>query len=661
MFFDFLYDDNSLLLSNQYLNGRNSINFIDFFKPNFVIEAIYTPLTFMVQWIIINFFGNNSFAFHFINIIFYCLSSIALFHLLKKIINNYSVVFFATILYILHPCHIENTAWVSAMGYTLASLFFCLSFIYFISAYDENKKLNYIYSVVFYILAILSQPVAVVLPALLLLWGYCYRKKDFLKILKFSLFYFICCIFYLILFKVVFNARFGTITRFLYNADYTDVFHLSFLGKLAVLSFFPVNLLPIYPLPLNIYFIITICFILFLIYILIYNKSNDILFFSAWFIISIIPYACIFFYSLPMASRYLILSSVSSCVLISYISFYILEKFKDVYLIKYMSFICFICIYFLSFCSYIQVWKNEDIFWNYAYKTNPSFIITYGYCLNLMKNKDFLKALFLSEYMIDKHSSKSVFSNNPEFYEVKIKCLISMNKIDQAIETLNLVMKKQPNYYRWDFYLFDIYFYIANFDKLKDVFNKIDKFDKNKFLKNDSDLFEKLKMTFYYTNADTVNYIKSFSLMTNNFSKFPTYLKKGMKNNAPDLENLCLKYINEFPNSNQKKDVMILLNSIYINKIYKDRAGIEIKYCLKQMFLANNYLLKDDFLKAEKIYCEIIEKDKYMFEAYFKLGEIYLKTNRLKEAKNIYEKLLLITPSDKNVADFLNYLNGMSE
>ena len=164
-------------------------------------------------------------------------------------------------------------------------------------------------------------------------------------------------------------------------------------------------------------------------------------------------------------------------------------------------------------------------------------------------------------------------------------------------------------------------------------------------------------MTFYYTNADTVNYIKSFSLMTNNFSKFPIYLKKGMENNDPDLENLCLKYINEFPNSNQRKDVMILLNLIYINKIYKDRAGIEIKYFLKQMFNANNYLLKNDFLKAEKIYCEIVEKDKYMFEAYFKLGEIYLKTNRLKEAKNIYEKLLLITPSDKNVGDFLNYLN----
>ena len=663
LFYDFIYDDLLLLLQNNYLNGRYHINFIDFFKPNFVMEAIYTPLTFMVQWLIIKLFGSNSFAFHFINIIFYILSSIALFYLLKKIISNYYISFFAVILYILHPCHIENVAWAAAMGYTIASIFFFLSFIYFISAYDEDKKLNYVFSVVFYILAILSQPVAVVLPALLLAWAWCYRKQDFLKIFKLSLFHFLFCVIYLILFKIVFNARFGTITRFLYNADYTDVFHMSFLNRLAVLgkylflSFFPFNLVPIYPLPLNIYCILTICFIFFLIYIFFYNKSSNILFFSLWFVISIVPYACIFFYSLPMANRYLLLSSISSCVLLSYLSFFIFEKFKERHLIKYLSFIIFSCIYFLSFFFYVQVWKNEDIFWAYAYKTNPSFTITYNYSLNLINKREFLKALKISEFMIYKHSKNSVFSNNPEFYEVKVKCLMSMNKIDQAIETLNVAIKKVPDFYRWDFYLFDVYFYLTDFDKLNNVFDKIDKLDKKIFLRNDSDLLEQLKMMFYYTNADTVNYIKSFSLMTNNFDKFPTYFRNGIENNTPDLDKLCLKYINEFPNSNQRKNVMILLNSIYINECYKDKAGIKIKYFLKQMFNANKFLLNNDFLKAEEIYRDIIDKDKYMFEAYFKLGEIYIKTNRVNEAKQVYEKLLLITPSDKNVSEFVNYLN----
>ena len=58
-------------------------------------------------------------------------------------------------------------------------------------------------------------------------------------------------------------------------------------------------------------------------------------------------------------------------------------------------------------------------------------------------------------------------------------------------------------------------------------------------------------------------------------------------------------------------------------------------------------------MQAEHLYSEIINSDKYMFEAYFKLGEIYIKTNRFDKARNVYEKLLSITPSDKKIQEFL--------
>ena len=181
LFYDFISDDNSLLLPNQYINGTFPINFIDFFIPSFILKDIYTPFTFIIFWLIIKIFGINSFVFHFINILFYVLSSIAFYYLLKRIIKNDLISFFATILYIIHPCHIECTAWISIMGYNISVLFFFLSFLYFIIAFDENKKLNYIYSLLFYIIAILSQPIAVTLPAILFLWVYCFRKEQLSK------------------------------------------------------------------------------------------------------------------------------------------------------------------------------------------------------------------------------------------------------------------------------------------------------------------------------------------------------------------------------------------------------------------------------------------------------------------------------------------------
>lgn len=663
--FGFIYDDYGYIINNSYFNGRFDVSFFDFFKPGYVRQDIYIPFTFICFWGIFKLFGFSSFAFHLINVILYALSCVCFGIFIKKIIKNDIICLLSVLFFTIYPGHIESTAWISAMGYNLAAIFFFLSFTFFISAFDEDKKLNYLYSILFYIISILSQPVAIVLPALILLWGWCFRKDKFLKVLKIDLLYFVFCGFYLFLFKIVFSDRFINVTKFLYNVDYSNVFHTSFLEKLAVfgkylfLAFIPVNLLPIYPFPLNIYSIFTICFLAFLIYILFYNKSEKIIFFSIWGIITIMPYSCILFDSLPMANRYLVFFSVSSFVALSYFCLFIYEKFKKYVLLKYLPLFLILGIYIYSFVGFMQVWKNENSFWAYAYKTNPSYLVTYNYALNLVNNKDFFGALELSDIMIEKYSKKGVFSNNYEYYELKTKCLISLNRLDEAIDMLNLSIEKIPNYYRWYFYLFDIYFYRADCDKLQYVIDSIGKFDKRNFLKNDSDLFEQLKMLFYYTNADTDKFIESFSVITNKLSNVPIYLKDDIQ--ARDFERLeksCLKYINEYPDSMNRKNVIMILNCIYMNKKYGDDSKIKMRYFLKEMYTANQALFNKDFENAEKKYLDIIDKDKYMFDAYFKLIEVYIKTNKFDEAKNICKKLLLIIPLDKKANSFLNYLES---
>ena len=645
-YYYFVYDDFNLILNNKYLTGKGHIHFCDFFKPSFIIEAIYTPLTFIVYWLIIKIFGISSFALHFVNVVVYILSSLILYYLLKKIINDDLICFFAIVLYILHPCHIENTAWISAMGYNIASLFFFLSFLYFIIAFDENKKLNYIYSVVFYILAILSQPIAVTLPAILFLWVYCFRKER----LKESLI------------SIVFYMPFLFIYLFLYHQTVLktyrfDIAKISLFDRFNILgfdifnSFIPIHLCPIQPIP-SFFFIIF--FVIFFILFYFFRNNKILLFFFIFGIISILPYSNIFFtIAIPLADRYLLLFSISSCVFISIFSFWLFKKSEDKKTLKYSSFFFFVILYLFSFFSYVQVFKNPNFFWDYAYRTNPNYLITYNYALNLMSNGRVLEALELCEKSIDKSSNENI-SENYRYYELKIKCLINLNKIDEAVKVLELCIKKNPEYYKWYFYLFNIYFDIANFDGLENVINEINKFDKSKFLRNDEEIFEQLKMIFYYVNADNDKFIESFSIITNEFYTFPKYFKDSIKLSDYELmQRSCLKYINEFPNSIQRKNVMLLLNSLYVKKHYKGQAKTKIRYFIKQMNVANKFLFEKDFLQAEHLYSEIINSDKYMFEAYFKLGEIYIKTNRFDKARNVYEKLLSITPSDKKIQEFL--------
>ena len=250
LFFEFISDD-VIFTSNQYLNGKVSINFINFFEPNFILDEIYSPLTFIIQWLIIKIFGLNSFVFHFVNLVFYVSSSIVLFYLLKRIIDNDLISFFAVILYTIHPCHIECTAWVSAIGYNIASLFFFLSFLFFILAFDENKKLNYVYSIIFYILAILNQPIAVTLPAILFLWVYCFRKER----LKESIIFICSYIPFLFIYLLLFYKTTSSTYRFKESINYNILEKFSIIGFDFFNNFIPVNLCPIQPIPSEFYII----------------------------------------------------------------------------------------------------------------------------------------------------------------------------------------------------------------------------------------------------------------------------------------------------------------------------------------------------------------------------------------------------------------------
>ena len=288
LFYDILsYDDMPFIIKNEYLNGLKHISFYQFFIPNYIVESIYTPFTFIIYWLILKIFGTNAFAFHFVNIFFYLSSSIVLFYLLKKIINNYYIVFFATILYILHPVHIECTAWISAMGYNIASLFVFLSFLYFIIAFDEKNKLNYIYSVIFYILAILSQPIAVTLPAILFLWVFCFRKER-LKELVIFIFSYIP-----FLFVYVYLYSQTILKTFRFNLkDFSVLEKFSISGFYLFNSFIPINLCPIQPIP-NLCFIISL--LIFLLFVYLFRKNNIFIFFVCLGLITIFPYLNILF------------------------------------------------------------------------------------------------------------------------------------------------------------------------------------------------------------------------------------------------------------------------------------------------------------------------------------------------------------------------------
>src|SRR5579872_4888235 len=105
-------------------------------------DAIYRPLmltSFALEKQIVGYF--NPGISHLINLFLFCLQIFALFTLLKKIFNNYSIYipFFIVLLFELHPIHTEVIASVKSRDEIMALLFTCMCMLQTIKYIDTNK------------------------------------------------------------------------------------------------------------------------------------------------------------------------------------------------------------------------------------------------------------------------------------------------------------------------------------------------------------------------------------------------------------------------------------------------------------------------------------------------------------------------------------------
>src|SRR5512139_1367135 len=73
------------------------------------------------------------------------------------------------LLFGLHPLHVESVAWVSERKDLLCALFFLLSIMTYMSYVSDRNNRSYVLSLVFFILALMSKPMAVSLPIVLLI------------------------------------------------------------------------------------------------------------------------------------------------------------------------------------------------------------------------------------------------------------------------------------------------------------------------------------------------------------------------------------------------------------------------------------------------------------------------------------------------------------
>lgn len=181
---DFLinWDDRQYVLENPIINGFN----LDRFKAAFTTFYLgnYAPLHLISYMLDYQVWGLRASGFILSNILLHTASGLLFYLLLQRLAGQKVWCLFAALLFVLHPVQVESVVWISQRKNVLAMFFFLLSFNAYAVYRDKEHQSGtwlYLFSLTAFFLALLSKSVAVVLPAMLLLFDFCYEPRRDIK------------------------------------------------------------------------------------------------------------------------------------------------------------------------------------------------------------------------------------------------------------------------------------------------------------------------------------------------------------------------------------------------------------------------------------------------------------------------------------------------
>jgi tetratricopeptide (TPR) repeat protein len=167
--FDFLpYDDNVYVTANTTVAGGLSTEAaLLAFKPSSF--SLWHPLTMLSHMLDVRIFGLKPSGHHLMNVLIHAAGSVLLLHALLALRIPLWQGAFVAAAFALHPMHVESVAWVAGRKDVLSALF-CFLTIYLYTRYAKRPSAaTYLPVAVSFALGLLSKPMLVTLPLILLM------------------------------------------------------------------------------------------------------------------------------------------------------------------------------------------------------------------------------------------------------------------------------------------------------------------------------------------------------------------------------------------------------------------------------------------------------------------------------------------------------------
>ena len=170
------FDDTEYLTSNWNIKaGLTKESIVWAFSTSYASN--WHPVTWLSHMLDYEFYGLEPFGHHLTSLLFHIINTLLLFGVLLKMTGALWRSGLVAVLFALHPLNVESVAWVSERKNVLSTFFLLLTLWAYVRYVDKKNARNYLLVILFLALGLMSKPMLVTLPFVLLLLDFWPLKR----------------------------------------------------------------------------------------------------------------------------------------------------------------------------------------------------------------------------------------------------------------------------------------------------------------------------------------------------------------------------------------------------------------------------------------------------------------------------------------------------
>jgi tetratricopeptide (TPR) repeat protein len=165
------FDDDRYITKNHHVRAGLSLQAISWaFAATY--ESNWHPLTWLSHMLDCQIYGIDPEWHHLTNLFFHLAGTLLLFLVLSRMTGDLWPSAFVAALFALHPLHVESVAWVAERKDVLSTFFWMLTLWGYLRYVEHPGTRRYLLVLLFFILGLISKPMLVTLPFVMLLLDY---------------------------------------------------------------------------------------------------------------------------------------------------------------------------------------------------------------------------------------------------------------------------------------------------------------------------------------------------------------------------------------------------------------------------------------------------------------------------------------------------------